>query len=275
MKLLLQAAVIMLMLSVGMSLDLRTVISKWRDLTVSRWLRLLLATFIIPPVLALFLSHLFHLGLPATAGLFLVGIAPGAPLMTRNALKRGFDMHMAASYQIWSAAMVPIVIPLMVYAGGKLYERELWIPPGKLLIIVLQKQLLPLLGGVALKFVASKWSDKIQWILNLIGNAVISVMLLAILWKLLPTVANAGFGILLAALLLAAGCLTVGLVLLGAGSAVFRTLIICNVNRHVGLALLLSGTYFNASGALPAIACYALGAVLVMTVYSRLVRQTA
>jgi hypothetical protein len=47
------------------------------------------------------------------------------------------------------------------------------------------------------------------------------------------------------------------------------TLAISNVNRHVGLALLLSTSHFqNAQRALPAIAAYALAAPLVMVVYA-------
>ncbi len=51
------------------------------------------------------------LGLPALAGLFLVSVAPGAPLMTRGAAKRGFNMQMAASYQVWGALLTPLMIP--------------------------------------------------------------------------------------------------------------------------------------------------------------------
>jgi len=43
-----------------------------------------------------------------------------------------------------------------------------------------------------------------------------------------------------------------------------RTLAICNANRHIGLALLLSGQYLHAKAALPAVAAYAVVAPLVM-----------
>jgi hypothetical protein len=43
-----------------------------------------------------------------------------------------------------------------------------------------------------------------------------------------------------------------------------RTLSICNANRHIGLALLLSGQYLHAKAALPAVAAYAVVAPLVM-----------
>jgi hypothetical protein len=48
--------------------------------------------------------------------------------------------------------------------------------------------------------------------------------------------------------------------------------VVCNVNRHVGLALLLSGTYFSNQKALPAIAAYALAAQLMIWLYAKLAR---
>ena len=44
------------------------------------WTRLLLATFIVPPLIALGLGQVLPLALSATAGLFLIAVAPGAPL---------------------------------------------------------------------------------------------------------------------------------------------------------------------------------------------------
>src|SRR5271167_2754604 len=133
MKLILPAAVFVLMLSVGMSLQYGKIIAGYRRMTWSVWLRLLLATFIIPPAIALLLPHIFPLTLPETAGLFMVGVAPGAPLMTRNIAKRGFDMHLAAGYQLWGALLIPVMIPLVVFAAGRVYDRNIWIPPRVLL----------------------------------------------------------------------------------------------------------------------------------------------
>jgi len=82
----------MLMLSIGMSLSPRQLLANWRRLTTSLWTRLLAATFLLPPLLALTLGHLFSLGGAATAGLFLIAAVPGAPLMTRGAAKKGFGI---------------------------------------------------------------------------------------------------------------------------------------------------------------------------------------
>src|SRR5271166_3140633 len=145
---------------------------------------LVIATFIVPPGLALLMANLFRLPLGETAGLFLVGVAPGAPLLTRNLARRGFDMHLAASYQVWAALMVPIMIPLLVAAAGKLYGRDIWIPPLPLLKQIIEKQFLPLAVGMVIGWIAPKISQRSQPILNVAGNVVLTVMIVAVLFKM-------------------------------------------------------------------------------------------
>ena len=103
MNYLIPSVVAVLMISVGMSLSLRELSVTLRRLTWLAWLRMLVATFVLPAILALVLARLFHLTGGDRAGIFLIGVAPGAPLLTRNLAKQGFDMHLAATYQVWAA----------------------------------------------------------------------------------------------------------------------------------------------------------------------------
>jgi predicted Na+-dependent transporter len=142
------AAVFVLMVSVGMSLRYRQIIANWRRVPWMNWLGLLLATFIVPAALALLIGRILPLKPAEMAGLFLMGAAPGAPLMTRNIAKKGFDMHLAASYQLWGGLLTPIVLPLVVGLAGLLYGRSIWIPPRAMLVLVVEKQFVPLLVGL-------------------------------------------------------------------------------------------------------------------------------
>jgi hypothetical protein len=58
-------------------------------------------------------------------------------------------------------------------------------------------------------------------------------------------------------------------VLLYRRSPAAQTLAIANANRHVGLALLLAGQQIHDQRPVPAIAAYALAAVLVMGLYAK------
>jgi BASS family bile acid:Na+ symporter len=270
MKYLLSSTVLLLMISIGMSLDWTQFRSNWRQLTLANWGKLLIATFIIPPILALTLGNVLPLDRGALIGLFLVAIAPGAPLMTRGVAKRGFDMSLAASYQVWGALLTPLMIPLLVAAAAWLYGRTLWVPPLKVLSVVAKQQFAPLIIGMALMHFAPAFSTKIQRGLNVIGNGLLLVTLILLLVKMGPALGAVSPWVAIAALLLAAGCIAASFVLLTGGTVMTETLVICNVNRHVGLALLLSGAYFQKQKALPAIAAYAVAAQLMMWLYARL-----
>jgi BASS family bile acid:Na+ symporter len=266
----LPAAVFLLMVSVGMSLKLKQVFTHWRQLNLIAWLSLLTATFLIPPALALLLANLFHFDLGETAGLFMVGVAPGAPLLTRNIAKKGFDMQLAASYQVWAALMIPIVLPIVVALAAKLYDREVWIPPIDLLKQIVEKQFLPLAVGMIFYWLAPKLAQTLQPILNVLGNVLLTVMIAAILFKMGPALKQISPLIAVAALVLAIGSIAAIRVLKFNDALAQQTFAICNANRHVGLALLLTGQYGHAEHGLPAVACYALAAPLTMFAYVKL-----
>jgi predicted Na+-dependent transporter len=270
MQLLLPAAVFVLMVSVGMSLRVPELIANWRALSWDAWLRLLLATFLVPAATALVLGRIFPLNLPEVGGLFLVGATPGAPLLTRNLARRGFDMHLAASYQVWGALLTPIMIPLMVFAGGKLYDRNIWIPPRIILWQLTEKEFLPLLVGLAIVRWAPVFSQKAQPKMNMLGNAVLTLVLAVLLWKMGPALKTVTPWVILATLLLLIISVASMYLLLSTDPVRVRTLAVSNANRHVGLALLLSGRFMKARFALPVIACYALSVAAMMIIAPRI-----
>ena len=177
---LLPAAVFLLMVSVGMSLKLTEVIAHWRRLDWVAWLCLVTATFIVPPSLALLVANLFRLTRGETIGLFMVGVAPGAPLLTRNLARKGFDMQMAASYQVWAALMIPVMIPIVVAVAGKLYGRNIWIPLAALLKQIALKQFAPLSVGMVIAWFAPKISQRSQPTVNVLGNVLFTVLIVLV-----------------------------------------------------------------------------------------------
>jgi predicted Na+-dependent transporter len=257
------------MVSVGMSLSLRELAASLRRLTLLAWVRMLVATFILPALLALILARIFRLTMGELAGIFLVGVAPGAPLLTRNLAKKGFDMHLAASYQVWAAMMIPVMIPAIVFFAAKLYNRDIWISPTILLGQIFVKQLLPLSLGMVIARAAPAWSKKYQPTLNTLGNILITAGLVLALFKLGPALEEITPMLPIAALLLALGCMSAVWLIRLSDPVVRETFAISNANRHVGLALLLSTRSLHASRALPAIACYAIVVPLVMFAYTR------
>ncbi|MES2658461.1 MAG: hypothetical protein V4689_07570 [Verrucomicrobiota bacterium] len=273
MSLILPIAVFLLMVSIGMSLVPGQFLANLRQLTPLIWVKLIAATFVIPPLIALALDRLLPLDRPVFVGLYLIAVAPGAPLMTRNVAKRGFDMQMAASYQVWGALLTPVMIPLLVAGAGWLYGRSIWIPPGQVLAVIAQQQFGPLLLGMLLMRFAPGFSMKARGTLNVVGNFLFTVALILLLVKSGSTLRDAGPWPPVAAVLLATGCMAASLALLSNRTSMTRTLVVSNVNRHVGLALLIFGTHFHNQRALPVLLAYAFAAPLVMWIYSKFVSR--
>ena len=270
MQLLLPVAVFILMVSIGMSLHVGQVIAHWRGRGASAWIRLLLATFILPAIAALVLARIFPLTLRQTGGLFMVGATPGAPLLTRNLARRGFDMHLAASYQVWGAVLTPIMIPLMTLAAGKLYDRTIWIPPRILVWQIVEKEFLPVLVGMLLVHFAPAFSAKAQRTVNMIGNGVLILVFAALLWKMGPELRAVTPWVAAAVVLLLMTSIGVMHLLVKGDPVMVRTFAVSNANRHVGLALLISGRFMHAREALPVVASYAIAVALLMVVAPRI-----
>jgi bile acid:Na+ symporter, BASS family len=266
MKYIVPAAVFVLMVSVGMSLRPRDVYAQLRRMKWQHWVGLALATFIVPAALALVLGRVLPLNRAEMAGLFLVGAAPGAPLMTRNIAKRGFDMHLAAGYQVWGGLLTPIILPLVVLVAGLLHGLTIWIPPRVVLVDIIEKQFVPLLIGIAMvRFIPGFSSKAVVW-MNRLGNLVLTAGIIALLWFMREALKGLlTWWLPLGAILLALGSvLAISLLVRSDDPLVKHTLAICNANRHVGLAILLSGQYLHAKGTLPAIAAYAVIAPFVI-----------
>ena len=271
--LILKTAVLLLMLSIGMSLSLRQLIETWQKLTPSLWIRLLAATFIIPPLLALALGSILPIGAAATAGLFLVAVAPGAPLMTRGVSSKGFDRHIVASYQVWGAVLAPLMIPLLVAGGSWLYGRSIWISPLKLLVVIAKQQFLPLIVGMILMRFIPNLCLRSKQGLNLAGNSLLVVALVGIVFKLGPALKQISPWVGIATLLLACGCLFSVRLSLGNNTDTVQALSISNANRYVGMALLMAGQNIHDTRPVPTIIAYAFAAILVMGIYAKFLRR--
>ena len=164
------------------------------------------------------------------------------------------------------------MIPLLVGAAGWVYGRNIWVSPPKVLAVIAKQQFVPLLIGVALMYFAPAFSTKIRSPLNVIGNALLTVTLIVLLVKMGSALKEVSPWVVVAVLVLAAGCIAAVSPSLSLQQWATKTLVVCNVNRHVGLALLLSGTNLGTQKALPAIAAYALAAQLMILLYAKLTR---
>ncbi len=203
----------------------------------------------------------------------MLGVVPGAPLVSRVAAKRGFDMQLAASYQVWGAVLVPVMLPIVVYASARLYDRNVWISPLVLIENIAEHQFVPLLLGLLLMHFLPVFSARVQPAITVIGNVLLLIMIVAVLWVMRGELVAITGWLFVASVLLAVASILAITLLLRSDSETVKTLALCNANRYVGLALLITRQYTRARHAVPAIACYALVAPVIMLIYARLVRR--
>jgi len=270
MRYLVQFALFFLMFSVGLSLRPSQLLAHWKRPRVADWISLTLVTFVVPPAVALILGWVLRLDFGETVGLFLVGCSPGAPLMTRNLGQRGYDLNLAASYQIWSALMIPIMLPLLVATASKFGGRSLWLPPLMLLWQIVSKQLLPLGLGVLVAWSAPAFAERTHLLMGRIGNILFLFALTMILYALGADLKHLTVFLPVAAVVLAVSSIAIVFLVDVRDEAMRKTFAVCNANRNAGLALLLSSQYLGARDAGPALVYYALFAPVVMLIYSRL-----
>ena len=103
---------------------------------------------------------------------------------------------------------------------------------------------------------------KAQAPVNRLGNGVLILVLGIMLWKMGPELRAVTPWIVLAVLLLLISSIAVMHLLVRGDSVMVRTFAVSNANRHVGLALLISGRYMHSRQALPVVACYAIAVAL-------------
>jgi predicted Na+-dependent transporter len=137
---------------------------------------------------------------------------------------------------------------------------------------IITKEFVPLLVGMALMQVAPAFSKKAQQAINLIGNAVLILVFALLLWKMRHQLMAVTPWVVAAVVLLLISSIAV-MHLLARGDAVtVRTFAVSNANRHVGLALLISGRYMHSFEALPVVACYALAVAVLMAIAPKIFR---
>ena len=257
---------LLMMAAVGMSLNPRAVVSKWLHHSRAYWLRVLAATFLLPPLVAMLIVAILPLPPASRGGVLLMSVAPGAPMLTRMVSRKGvlFDAGLAASYQIVVGLAVPLLTPFLLYGLGRFYDRHVWVAPRTLAWQVASLQFLPLVAGLLIKYRWPGFAARVEPWMSRIGNLMLIAYLLFVVIAIGRVLRQVGPASAAAAILLAVACLALGHWFAG------PTIALSNTNRHVGLAMLIAGLNFKEHLKLlvPFFAAYAVLAPLLMTAYA-------
>jgi BASS family bile acid:Na+ symporter len=219
--------------------------------------RIVVANFIVVPLLAVIVVRLFALDDFVATGILLMAIAPGVPFLPMIAgAKKGGSAGLATGLAVVLPALsivtVPITIPFILPAGAAEHIRF-----APFIINLVLLQLLPLCIGLAIRARLAKATPMLRKVV--IG--VLAVAGLAVLYFVVPAMGKAftevfGTRGLMATLLIVILSGFAGWALGGKTPEYRRTITISTIMRNFGLALLIAGQNFEGTVVSAAVLAY-------------------
>lgn len=265
-----QITLFAVMLSMGMVLGFRGMVSLWRR--PSLLLRSVVAAFVAVPLAAMVVTRALPLPFEVRAGIAAMAVIPGAPVIYRKMLKGPGNAELAGSFQATMALLSIVLVPLWFMVLSALYPADEVAPVAVVFKQVMLVQGLPLLVGAAIAHWLPDLADDFNEPLHRISSAMLIGVVLLVVVMGLSLVLKAGPLPILAVVLMAAAGLVSGHYLGGADPTVRQTIALANGSRNAGLALALITLNFPgvAQEVLVTIASYAVMSAIAGKIYTRL-----
>lgn len=238
-----------IMLCMGLTLsihDFRNVLARRKALVVG-----VILQFSVMPIIALLIAQLFGFDAELTVGMLLVGsVAGGTSSNVMCYLAKG-DTALSISMTAISTLLGVLLTPLLV---ALLVGQSIDVPVQSMLISLLQVVVAPVLLGVVLNYVASKWVHKLEPVLPLFSMMAIVLIIAIVVALNADNIAHIG-GIVAVAVILHNSCgllLGYGITaLMGFDKKTCRTIAFEVGLQNSGLATALAMKFFSPAAALP------------------------
>lgn len=202
-------------------------------------LRSLLAMYVLVPLAAVGLVVLLPLPAGAEAGLLVLAVSAGAPLLPRKLLGIG-DGAYIFSLVVVSSVLAVILVPLWLEMLGPLFPRLPRLAPEKTALVLGESFFLPLLAGMAVRRFFPKFA---AWtggrVVGLAGLAMTlaAVVLLVVNWHVVLEVKWQGIAALA---LLIVMSLVIGHLVGGPEEENRSALAVACATRHIGVAVFVA-----------------------------------
>jgi predicted Na+-dependent transporter len=234
------------MVGMGMGLTLTQITQPLRNVRLVSLV--LIANFVLVPLLAYGIAEVLSLDEALTIGLLVVAASAGAPFLVLEA--RGAKGDLAYAVGLMTVLMVvtifylPLVLPLLLTG----VEVDAWAIAQSLIVLML----IPLIVGLLVKSNSPDTAARWQPTMNKVGSVGILIMLIVGLGlnasTIVDLIGTRGF---LALLLFIAGSLAIGLVTGGRDPAVRNVAVLGTAQRNVSAALVVTLQNFPDTDTLP------------------------
>jgi BASS family bile acid:Na+ symporter len=258
------------MSAVGLGNRFRDIVHPLRQ--VRLLLRVLVANFVLVPILGFVVARMVGLAQPAEAGLMLIAMGAGAPFLIKLTEHAGHDVALSATLLVVllpaSIISMPWTIPWVL--------PEARLNPAAIAIPLLMTMLLPLALGLAIREVFADLADRVQPIMRSVSSVLLIVLIAATLLANATEVVNLfGTGAILAAMLVIGGAFVIGHALGGRDPDRRGVLALATAQRNVAAATVIAAQDFADPGVLVTVITTALVSLGMLFVASWLLRSRA
>ncbi len=239
----LSASILMLVFALGLRASFADATSLFRELfrPPRRLLRALTAMYIVVPAVAVGLGLAFDLSMPVRTGMLAMAIAPIPPILPGKQLKFGGSSAHVFGLLVAVSLCAIVLVPLVLHVIGEVFHRHVAFAPTQVAGLIGSTVLLPLLAGLAFRYLAPRRAEQLAPWVSRLGTALLIVGVLPVLVAAAPALWEvASAGAVLAIVALAACAIAAGYVLGGPSADERSTLAIASAMRHPGVALAIA-----------------------------------
>lgn len=201
--------------------------------------RSLLAMYVLVPLAAFVLVRSLTLAPGVEAGLLVLAVSAGAPLLPRKLLGAGNGAYIFSLVVITSVLAI-VVVPAWLAVLGPSFNGPAHLTPARVATVLAPSFFGPLLAGMAARWLLPARAEALAAPVTTIAGLVLLTAALALLaaeWQIVLTIKWTGVAALGC---LIAAALAIGHVLGGPTESDRTTLAVACATRHIGVAVLVA-----------------------------------
>lgn len=222
-------------------------------------------------VFAVIVGLLFNINPAIKIALIALAVSPVPPIIPGRQEKAGGSHDYAIGLLAAGAAASIVIVPLAMAVVGWIFGRDLHVPVGRVVSIMLMTVLIPLAVGVLVHQLAPAFGKKIAHPVSVFATALLVFTVLPILFVAAKAVwVLIGSGMIVFLVLFSAVGLAAGHFLGGPDPADRTVLAIATAIRHPAIALAVASVNFPDQKAVPAVVlCHLIVGTIMVSVYAK------
>jgi BASS family bile acid:Na+ symporter len=232
------------------------------------------AIIVVAPVVAVLVTGILPLSLPARIGVIVMSAAAVPPFVpgsaTRGGGRRAYVYGLYAAF----ALLTVVTVPVTVAALDKVYGSAAEAPLPKLIGMVLLTVLLPLAIGMAVRARWPAFAERVgPWISRVAMLLLLIILVLLVVRAWPAIVALVGNGTILAVVAISLAAIAAGHVLGGPDPRDQVALSTMAATRHPGIALMIAGSLTPDKSVSAMIVLYVLVSFVTVALYQAVLKR--